>query len=140
MPHATPELAASIRSACFRLVRRVRYHGTTLPPNHFAVLAWLDSRGTMTSAELAAAERVSAPSMSRTVGELADKGYIERTPDENDKRRVNLTISPEGHKLLIDGRRERDTWMVERLDDCTPEEIEVLHKAADILGRMLQEH
>lgn len=140
MPNTTPELAANIRSACMRLVRRVRYQGTTLPPHHFAVLAWLDRRDSMTSAELAAAERVSAPSMSRTVGELADKGFIERTPDESDKRRINLSISTEGREILKAGRKERDTWMVERLKTCTPEELDTLHDAADILDRLLQEH
>lgn len=139
MPHALPELAAELRIACMRLSRRVRHQTSALPPHHFSVLAHLERRGTRTAADLAAWERVSAPSMSRTVGELAERGLIERTPDDTDKRRVNLTLTPAGKALLTAGRRERDQWMVQHLERCSEADLETLARAVVILDAMLEE-
>lgn len=133
-----PQLAYDLRMACMRLARRVRYGSTTLPPSFFVVLATLE-RGATTAAALAAKERVSAPSMSRTISELAERGLIDRTPDPSDKRCLQLTLTDAGRAELATARKERDEWMSARLDGCTASERGTLRDAVDILDRILGE-
>lgn len=122
--------------ACMRLVRRVRYNTAALPPSFFAALVSIE-HGCTTAAELAARERVSAPSMSRTISELVERGYIDREQDAEDKRRMLLTVTPAGRAALAAARQERTEWMSERLETCTDQELATLREASDIINRML---
>lgn len=135
-PTPVTELAYELRIACMRLVRRVRYHTETLPPHFFTVLARLH-HGSCTAADLAARERVSAPSMSRTVTELEERGLLTRAADEFDKRRLQCTITPAGIQALTSARKERDAWMSEKLSSCTPKELATLRAATAIINKML---
>ncbi|MCW2613476.1 MAG: transcriptional regulator, MarR family, partial [Frankiales bacterium] len=68
MPTRTdPELASSLRLAVMRLARRMRAEraDTSLTLSQLAALATLERHGAMTPRELAAAERVQPPSMTR---------------------------------------------------------------------------
>lgn len=131
------ELAHAVRMSSIRLARRVRYHTESLPPHFFTVLSVLEGRESTTAAELAERERVSAPSMSRTVNELAERGYLHRQADPDDRRRQILSITPQGIAALAAGRRERDEWMIEKLQDRSPEDLDTLRRAAQILDEML---
>ncbi|MGJ6980052.1 MarR family winged helix-turn-helix transcriptional regulator [Aestuariimicrobium soli] len=137
MTLATSNIAHDLRAACMRITRRVRLQATSIPPHWFTVLAALDN-GVKTATELAEREQVSAPSMSRTVKELEDRGMVSRAVDEDDRRARILTITEVGLKALHDGRRSRDHWMVERVRSCTPEEQKILAEATTILNRLLE--
>lgn len=130
-----PELAHDVRLAAMALARRVRENTSTLGPHLFTVLAYLEDKP-RTAAELACSERVSAPSMSRTVGELCERGLAAREADPADARQKIITLTKTGRKALAQGRMERDTWMVERMADCSSDEIDVLQRAVDILRRL----
>ncbi|MDE9367251.1 MarR family transcriptional regulator [Luteipulveratus sp. YIM 133132] len=119
-----------------RISRRARFENTeTIAPHHFSVLARLE-KSTATARELAEHECVSAPSMSRTIGALVERGYIARTDDPDDGRQTILSLTPEGRSTLRQTRRSRDEWMLVRLGDLTDEECEVLDRARDILARV----
>ncbi|MGL5406730.1 MAG: MarR family winged helix-turn-helix transcriptional regulator [Propionibacteriaceae bacterium] len=139
MPSSISEFALELRLACMRLTRRVRYTASTLPPHQFSVLAFLDCVSVSTAAELAARERISAPSMSRIVNELADRGLITREPDATDKRRIQLSLTDQGRDLLTIGRQERNEWMIRRLETLSAEDSATLAEATIILNRLLEE-
>ena len=121
MPDATPDpataaLAHDLRIACMRVARRVRFDAdNTIAPHHFSVLVRLHEQP-RTLGELAAIEQVSAPSMSRSVGQLAELGYVERAPDPDDGRLVRLSLTPDGRRVLEREREHRDAWMAARLE------------------------
>jgi len=122
-----------------RISRRVRYESTdAVAPHHFSVLCRLEE-APRTPGELAEIERVSAPSMTRTVAGLAELGYAQRTQDPTDKRQVIVTITPEARQVLKDIRRKRDAWMSVRVGHLDPEEQAVLQRAAAILTRVAAE-
>ncbi|WP_235559111.1 MarR family transcriptional regulator, partial [Microbacterium sp. Leaf351] len=78
-----PELSAAasdLRMATFRLARRLRAQRAvdTMSDGQFAVLAALKMHGLHTLGELADRERVTAPSMNRTVNGLEEAGYLTR--------------------------------------------------------------
>src|SRR6476646_6718136 len=132
-------LANDLRLACMRISRRVRFESTdVIAPHQFSVMARLED-APRTSRELAGIERVSAPSMSRTVAGLVERGFVLRQDDPTDGRQVILSLTPEGLAVLKDSRRRRDQWMAVRLKNLPAEEREVLARAAEILSRVAGE-
>ncbi|MFW5471441.1 MarR family winged helix-turn-helix transcriptional regulator [Knoellia sp. CPCC 206435] len=138
-PAAVSSLAGELRLACMRISRRVRYESTdTIAPHHFSVMCRLEE-GARTPGELAEIERVSAPSMTRTVAGLVELGWVERAADPNDRRQVNLTLTDLARQVLRDTRRKRDAWMVVRVARLSPEEQAVLQQASAILAKVASE-
>jgi len=122
-----------------RISRRVRFESTQIvAPHQFSVMARLDDRA-LTPRELAWIERVSPPSMTRTVAALVERGFVARHDDPLDGRQVFISLTPEGLSLLRETRRRRDAWMSSRLKGITTEEREVLVKATAILTRVASE-
>ncbi|HEY8620315.1 MAG TPA: MarR family transcriptional regulator [Dermatophilaceae bacterium] len=122
-----------------RISRRVRFESTQIvAPHQFSVMARLDDRA-LTPRELAGIERVSPPSMTRTVAALVERGLVARHDDPLDGRQVFISLTPEGLSLLRETRRRRDAWMSSRLKGITTEEREVLVKATAILTRVASE-
>jgi DNA-binding MarR family transcriptional regulator len=138
-PAAVSTLAGELRLACMRISRRVRFESTHLvAPHQFSVLCRLEE-APRTPGELAEIEKVSAPSMTRTVAALVERGLVERTADPEDRRQVILSLTPDARTLLKDIRRKRDAWMSVRVGHLTPEEQEILQQASAILTRVANE-
>lgn len=138
---ATPglhEQASSLRLAVLRFSRRLRAERAvdTMSDGQIAVLGWLRVKGPHTLSELAERERVSAPSMNRTVNCLEDWGYITRTPDSTDRRKVNIALSDAGRDVVTETARLRDAWLEAALSDFTPAERVTLAQAAGLLARI----
>lgn len=132
-------LANDLRLACMRISRRVRFESTqAVAPHQFSVMARLEGT-TLTPRELAAIERVSPPSMTRTVAALVERGLVRRQGDPLDGRQVFISLTPQGLLLLQETRRKRDAWMATRLRGISAEEREVLVKASVILTRVASE-
>ncbi|HNV10327.1 MAG TPA: MarR family transcriptional regulator [Propionibacteriaceae bacterium] len=131
-------LAYELRMACMRLTRRVRYDTSTLAPHFLAALSAVQRGDASTAADLASLERVSAPSMSRTVRELEERGLMTRTQGTDDKRCQILALTPSGVDAVDEGRRVRDQWMLDHLSDCTPEELDTLERATVIINRLVE--
>jgi DNA-binding MarR family transcriptional regulator len=131
--------ASALRIATFRLARRMRTQRAvdSMSDGQFAVLAALRVHGTHTLGELAERERVSAPSMNRTVNCLQESGYIVRGADEHDGRKVVISLTPEGEAVVEETARRRDAWVESSLAELTPAERETLAAAAAITERMV---
>ena len=130
-------LAHDLRIACMRVARRVRFDAdNTIAPHLFSVLVRL-AEEPRTVGELAAIEQVSAPSMSRTVGQACEAGYAERSPDAHDGRLVRLSLTPEGEEVVHRERAHRDAWMTGRLEEITAEQRRVLREASDLLAQVV---
>jgi DNA-binding MarR family transcriptional regulator len=99
----------------------------------FAVLAALTLHGPHTLGDLAERERVSAPSMNRTVNCLEESGYVSRTPDETDRRKVNIDLTDSGRAVVDETVRRRDSWLEEALQALDPAQRAVLAEAAQIM-------
>ena len=138
-PHDLSREASDLRIATFRLARRMRTQRAvdSMSDGQFAVLAGLFVHGPHTLTELADRERVSAPAMNRTVNCLQDAGYISRSADEHDGRKVVIDLTDEGRAVVDETARRRDAWVEEALAEITPEEREILAKAAAIMQGMV---
>ena len=131
--------ASQLRIATFRLARRMRTQRAvdSMSDGQFAVLAALRVHGAHTLGELAERERVSAPSMNRTVNCLQESGYIVRAADERDGRKVVISLTPEGDSVVEETARRRDAWVEASLAELTPAERDTLAAAAEIMQRMV---
>ncbi len=147
MPTPTPtmtraqkdRLTSDLRMVCMRISRRVRFESTTdVAPHQFSVLIRLED-GPRTPKELADIERVSAPSMSRTVTGLVERGYVDRADDPTDGRQVILSLTAEGRRTVRETRRRRDQWLATRLERLTDDERALLADAAALLERVSAE-
>jgi DNA-binding MarR family transcriptional regulator len=132
-------LTSDLRTACMRISRRVRFESTSpVPPHQFSVLVRLEERPS-TPKELAFIEKVSAPSMTRTVAGLVAAGLVARAGDPTDGRSVILSLTPEGRRTIREIRRRRDQWFAARLEGLTDEERAILAAATVLLERVAAE-
>ncbi len=141
MPSTTPvhaDLARDVRLAAMALTRRVKDSTTSIAPHLFTVLAHLE-HGPATAADLAGRERVSAPTMSRTLCELEERGLVAREVDPSDARAKIVTITRAGRRAIDEGRAERDHWMADRLAELTDDEVRLLRDAAQVLRRVVEQ-
>lgn len=127
--------AADLRMATFRLARRLRAERAldTMSDGQFAVLANLRLHGPHTLSELADRERVSAPSMSRTVNCLEELGFLSRTTDADDRRKVNIALTDDGHAIVDETVRRRDAWLEQALTELTADERAALARASSVM-------
>lgn len=139
---AASSLASELRFGVMRLRRCLateRHPDNELSMSAMSVLGWLFRRGEQTIGALAAAERVQPPSMTRTVTALEERGYVTRAPHETDGRVVLVALTEQGRATVLADRDRRDAWLARRLEALSPEERDVLHRAAPILHRLAQE-
>jgi DNA-binding MarR family transcriptional regulator len=89
--------------------------------------------------DLATRERVSAPALSNHVDRLERDGLVSRTPDASDRRRVGLTLTDEGQRVLRRVRSRRTAWLATRLRGLEPAELDAIEAAIEPLARLLRE-
>ena len=133
-------LASELRVAVVRLRRRLvneRHPDNELSMSAMAVLGRLfREEGELTIGELAQAEGVQPPSMTRTVTCLEEGGYVERRPHATDGRQVVVAVTDKGGEMVLADRARRDAWLARRLTELTPDERQTLRAAAPILQKL----
>ncbi|MFI0351647.1 MarR family winged helix-turn-helix transcriptional regulator [Actinomadura sp. 9N407] len=144
-PGRAPGLAEDLRISIARLSRRLRTlrapgpGGAVAGPlslTQFAALAAIERNGSMTPRELADHEKVQPPSMTRVIAFLEEHGLVARSPHPTDGRQVVLSATEAGRTLLGEERRKKEAWLSQRLGELTPEEREILRRAAPILDKI----
>jgi DNA-binding MarR family transcriptional regulator len=135
---ALSDAASDLRMATFRLARRLRAERAvdTMSDGQFAVLAALKVNGPHTLGELAERERVTAPSMNRTVNCLEESGWLTRTPDHADRRKVNIALTEEGRAIVDETVRRRDAWLEGVIASLEPDQRAVLAQAAELMREL----
>jgi DNA-binding MarR family transcriptional regulator len=130
--------ASDLRMATFRLARRLRAQRAvdTMSDSQFAVLAHLKMHGAQTLTELADRENVTAPSMNRIVNSLEDSGWLNRTGDEADRRKVNIAVTDSGRAVVDETVRRRNAWLEAALADLSPVERALLSDAAQLMRQV----
>jgi DNA-binding MarR family transcriptional regulator len=133
-------LANELRPVLLRLSRRVRResHELGVTAGQVTLLSVIEQRPGITARELAVREGVSAPGMSASLDRLEAADLIVRTR-ASDRRRVGITVSREGARVLRTVRKKRTAWMAERLERLSDEERAAVEAAIAPLARLLEE-
>lgn len=95
--------------------------------------------GPLSLAELAAAEQVRPPTMSRLVAGMAERGVVDRSREPSDRRLLRIEASPRGRRLLEEAKEGRLRALRAALGELEPEERESLNGAIELLERLLPE-
>ncbi|WP_077619312.1 MarR family winged helix-turn-helix transcriptional regulator [Bacillus sinesaloumensis] len=74
--------------------------GSDLTNDQHYTLRYINKVGSCTSTELADVFEVKKSAITAIINRLYEKGLIERTRDENDRRLVYLTLSDKGNELF----------------------------------------
>lgn len=133
-------VADRLHSAAIHLLRRVRKQdiATGEGPARLSALSVLVFGGPKTLKDLAAAEQVKPPTMSRIVAGLERSRLVEITEDPEDARRMRIAATPKGTRLLQRGRQMRIDDLASQLQRLSPEELSRLGEAVEILAGLLQ--
>ena len=88
---------------------------------------------------LAERERVTPPSMNRTLNTLEQGGLVVRDPDPDDARKVIVTITDSGLDLIRETRRLRTRWFSQQLAALSHDERAALEAVIPVLRRIAEE-
>jgi len=132
-------LANELRPVLLRVARLVRResHELGVTGGQVSLLATINGRPGITGRELAAEERISAPGMSAYLERLEASGWIVRTR-ATDRRRVGISLSPAGARVLRSVRKKRTAWLAERLEGLCEEDRAAIEAAIAPLSRLLE--
>jgi DNA-binding MarR family transcriptional regulator len=137
-----PELlktADKLHSAAIHLLRRLRMRDreSGIGPAQLSALSVLVFGGPRSLGELAEAEQVRPPTMSRIVSGLERAGLLKRHATE-DGRRVRLVATAKGTKILWEGRRRRVESLANALASLSETERSRLRESAELLQEIVR--
>ncbi|MCG8458466.1 MAG: MarR family transcriptional regulator [Holophagales bacterium] len=134
-------IANQLHSTAIHLLRRVRTvdRATGLTAERLSLLSVLAFAGPKTVGELAQAEEVSRPAISRIVSGLEQTGLARRERPAGDRRRVLVHATPKGRSLMDAGRRRRLERIVEELSRLDDGQLAALESALDVLESLEHE-
>lgn len=136
---AADTLADRWHSLAIHLLRRLRREdvkaGLTGP--RLSALSVIVSGGPITLGDLAAAEQVKPPTMTRLVRALESEGLVRRENDPRDGRIVRLRATTKGQGLLSEGRARRVRRLASVLAELAPAERDAMNGAAEIMARVV---
>ena len=135
------ELAARLASLSTVLQRHLSRTdaGDGLTRARLSALALLVLGGPRTLGELAAAEHVRPPTMTRLIHAMEEDGLVARSPNPKDGRSIVIRATPHGAEQLERGRARQIAPLAEAISDLDRPERLQLEDAADLLGRVLRQ-
>jgi DNA-binding MarR family transcriptional regulator len=137
----TVTLADRLRPVLLRVGRELRREtdAVGISPGQVALLAAIKYKPGIGVNELAERERMSPAGMSGHVERLVGAGLVTRTPSENDRRRIGLTLTDEGRRVLRNVRSRRTVWLSRRLGRLSSAELAAIEAAIEPLTLLLDE-
>lgn len=134
----TTDPEEELRVLIQKVARRIRAEraGEGISDTQLGVLWRLASEGRCTPGGLATAEKVSAPSMNRTLNALEASGLVRRDPSDDDARSVWVTITAAGEQVIAETRRLRQQWFHAQLEALSEAERSTLEEVRPILRRL----
>ena len=129
-PKRRENLAAlfEVMSALERKVANEWNHHNELgfSKSHILILEYLASEGPKRPSAIADRLKVTTGGVTVLTTKLLKSGFIEKTKSENDRRAAQISITPEGLKLLEQSRTQIDTLINHLFGMLTDDEIETL--------------
>jgi len=138
--HPDPQDVTRLRVAVGRLHRRLAQRASgELTFAQISALVMVEKHGPIRQGELAAREKVAAPSMTRTVSGLIEAGLVEKIPDPDDGRSCHIVVTASARALLEKVRTERTALLAERVARLTPQQYATLVTALPVLEKLAEE-
>jgi DNA-binding MarR family transcriptional regulator len=134
------DVADRLHSAAIHLLRRLRVRdlASGIGPAQLSALSVLVFGGPRSLGELAQAEQVRPPTMSRIVAGLERDGLVRRR-DTEDKRRLRLEATAKGAKILQQGRQRRVASLAAAVRSLSPAAADQLGALTKFLEQLLEQ-
>jgi DNA-binding MarR family transcriptional regulator len=132
------DVADRLHSAAIHLLRSLRRQdeATGLSASRLSALSVVVFAGPVTISQLARAEQVSTPTMTRMLAGMERDGFLKRERDANDRRVIWIRATPKGARILHEGRRRRVAALASDLAALDRSQLDVLDRAADLVERL----
>jgi DNA-binding MarR family transcriptional regulator len=136
----TTALANRLRPVLLKLNRELRHeiHSIGVTGGQVSLLVQIKYHPGIGMRELAALERMSVPGISKFVARLEEAGLVQRAAVEGDQRRVGLSLTAAGDKVLRSVKSKRTAWLSARLRQLNPDELEAIDAAIEPLVHLLE--
>ena len=134
------DIAVRLNSVSIHLVRRARRADQSLgvPPGQLSALSVLVFGGDRTIAQLADAEQVTSPTMTRIVDGLERGDLAERHPHPDDRRATLVRASRRGRRLMERGRQQRVELLSDLLAGLDDDDLVAVARAAEVLAEAMK--
>jgi DNA-binding MarR family transcriptional regulator len=134
------ELSSSLRDVISKLHKRLRkqsYSGDGLSMTELTTLSHLYLSPPLSPSELADLNKIKTQSMSQVLARLESAKLIQRMASSEDKRKVGVSLTPQGKKMIEQSRYERDEWLAEAIRNTLSEkESKTLSAAIPLLRQI----
>jgi DNA-binding MarR family transcriptional regulator len=133
------DLAHRLHSTAILLLRQVRVQdkATGIAPARLSALSVLVFGGAMSLNELARAEQVRPPTMSRVVDALQAEGLVRRTTNAKDRRAVVIEATEQGTTILWQGRKRRVKFLARHLSRLSEAELKHIENAVKAIQKAM---
>jgi DNA-binding MarR family transcriptional regulator len=134
------QLASDLRSMVSKLHKGLRKQISAADGysmTEFETIGYLFRSGASLPSELAAYARITTQSMSQILARLESRGIVKRRPSKEDKRKVFVTLTAPGKKMVEKTRYDRDEWLKGLIEtSLTAKEKELLKKTLAVLNKL----
>ena len=137
MDRLITDSAGRLAFAIGALTRRLRVARGGLSHSLLSALVSVAKHGPLRLADLAQAELVSAPTITRLVAELETHALVLRTPDPADGRASLIQVTDSGLEAVKVARQVRQQIVAELLEPLSADEIATIEAALPALERMI---
>lgn len=137
----TEDLADRLHGAAIRMLRLVRVQDTAtgIAPARLSALSVIVFGGPVSLSELARAEQVRPPTMSRIVDALEAEGLARRQVNQQDRRAVLIEATEKGAVMLKQGRRRRVKFLASYLSQLAKSELSDIERALQAIHKALRQ-
>jgi DNA-binding MarR family transcriptional regulator len=132
-------LAEQLHSAAIHLLRKLRREDAASGLNapRLSALSVVVFAGPVTLGDLAAAEQVRPPTMTRIVDALAEQGLVVKKKNAHDGRSTLIHATTAGKKLLMQGRERRVRALAAQIAALGSGDLVALGRATEILRTVI---
>jgi len=136
------ELSSSLRTAVSTMHKMLRKQSATISEYSMTereTIGLLMRNSSLLPTELAHLTKVKTQSMSQILNRLVEQGVIKRTPSKDDKRKVYISITSAGKKIVEKARYEWDEWLKSKIETSLNEkEKELIIKVLPVLNKLIE--
>jgi DNA-binding MarR family transcriptional regulator len=134
------ELADQLHSAAIHLLRQLRKEddASGLSAPRLSALWVVVFGGPVTLGQLARAEQVRPPTMTKIVTGLEKDGLVKRQPDPHDKRLTRIVATSKGQRILIAGRARRVKSLTEAVERLNEDELTHLDRGVQVFRKLIE--
>lgn len=133
--------ADQLHSAAIHLLRRLRIQdlASAVGPAKLSALSVLVfSSRPLSLAELARAEQVKNPTMSRLISQMQRDGLVRIRPSKEDARSIQISPTARGRELLLAGKKRRVDSLADVLESLSSPELGRLEDGIELLRQIIR--